>query len=547
MPLLTRLRQRLSEQDGFTMIVVLGVLMVISLLSVGAYAAVNSDQRTSGYNNDQKEAYAAAEAGLDWYLAQLRTDSNYWTRCTSVPNISGNPAPVSDPYWGTGADPRAGKWRSIPGSKGQYVVELLPAPAASFTPPSSAPTACSTADPSGTMIDKRTGTMTIRVDGKAGTVKRSIVATLRRKGFLDYLYLSEFETTAPLLYTTAADQTRAAAGCAKPYASRSAADKGWCTTIQFAPQDSVAGPFHSADSICVKNSPTFGRVDSNNKPLGDALELEPTTAAPAVRDCGSASPKWNGTLVTTADPISLPPDNSALAANVTPNYMFQGKTWIQLNSDGTMLVTNKTMGFWKKSMSQPTNGVIYVDNASCGTNYDVNNPYGDDEGCGDAYVWGTYTQNLTIGAAKDVVVADDLLKSSTNDVLMGLIANGFVRVYHKVATCGGSETTPNWNPTSPNPPEPGYNQNIEIDAAILALNNSFLVDQWACGNQLGTLTVKGAIAQNYRGPVGTSGATGYIKNYQYDDRFRFRAPPRFLDPTKAGWNVIRQVEQSPGL
>jgi type II secretory pathway pseudopilin PulG len=546
MPLLTRLRHRLSDKDGFTMIVVLGVLMVISLVSVGAYAAVNSDQRTAGYNNDQKEAYAAAEAGLDWYLSQLRTDSNYWTRCTSVPNISGQPAPVSNPYWGPPqTDPRT-SWRKIdPNSKGQYIVELLPAPAASFTPPSSAPSTCSTSDPSGTMIDKRSGTMTIRADGRAGNVKRSIVATLRRKGFLDYLYLSTFETEAPLLYSGTAAQTSAAANCMKPYVARAS----WCATIQFAPKDSVAGPFHTADSICVKSSPSFGRVDSNNKPLGDALEIEQASSAPAVRDCGSASPKWNGTLVTTADPVNLPPDNGALAANVTPNYMFQGKTWITFKADDTMDVINTAKGWaTPHNMPQPPNGVIYVDNASCGTNYDVDNPYGDDAGCGDAYVNGVYKESITVGAAKDVIVTDDL--TTPDDDLMGLIANGFVRVYHKTTgSCGSGEVAPNW---TTNPPEPGYNYDIKIQAAILALTNSFVVDNWACGSPLGKLTVIGAIAQNFRGPVGTSNgsgtvATGYTKDYQYDDRFRFRAPPRFLDPTKAGWNVIRQVEQSPGL
>ena len=43
---------------------------------------------------------------------------------------------------------------------------------------------------------------------------------------------------------------------------------------------------------------------------------------------------------------------------------------------------------------------------------------------------------------------------------------------------------------------------IEIDAAILALDHSFIVDNWDCG-LLGALTVKGAIAQKFRGPVGT--------------------------------------------
>jgi hypothetical protein len=91
-------------------------------------------------------------------------------------------------------------------------------------------------------------------------------------------------------------------------------------------------------------------------------------------------------------------------------------------------------------------------------------------------------------------------------------------------------------------------RNIEIDAAILTLQHSFIVDNYNCGAPLGTLTVKGAIAQRFRGPVGTGGsaiATGYQKNYVYDDRFKFINPPYFLTPLQAAWEVIRYTEQIP--
>ena len=74
-----------------------------------------------------------------------------------------------------------------------------------------------------------------------------------------------------------------------------------------------------------------------------------------------------------------------------------------------------------------------------------------------------------------------------------------------------------------------------------------MVDNYQCGSPLGTLTVTGAIAQKFRGPVGTfSGASrnsGYAKNYWYDDRLRYRSPPYFLDPVTAAWRVVRNNEQ----
>jgi hypothetical protein len=86
---------------------------------------------------------------------------------------------------------------------------------------------------------------------------------------------------------------------------------------------------------------------------------------------------------------------------------------------------------------------------------------------------------------------------------------------------------------------------VRIDAAILSLQHSFTVDNHDCGAKLGNLTVNGAIAQKYRGPVGTTGGTGFIKDYNYDDRLRYRSPPYFLEPIAASWHVVRSNEQVP--
>jgi hypothetical protein len=85
-------------------------------------------------------------------------------------------------------------------------------------------------------------------------------------------------------------------------------------------------------------------------------------------------------------------------------------------------------------------------------------------------------------------------------------------------------------------------KNPVIDAAILSTNHSWIVDNYKCGNLLGTLTVWGSIAQFWRGPVGTSGGTGYVKNYNYDDRLANQQPPSFLAPTNAtSWKVSRET------
>jgi hypothetical protein len=126
--------------------------------------------------------------------------------------------------------------------------------------------------------------------------------------------------------------------------------------------------------------------------------------------------------------------------------------------------------------------------------------------------------------------------------VLGLIANNFVRVAHRVTRT--DPTNPSSCTTENSAQHPAVGD-LEIDAAILSLNHSFIVDNYACGASLGTLTVFGAIAQRFRGPVGTSAGTGYIKDYNYDDRLKYRSPPYFLEPVSAAWHVVRVNEQAP--
>ena len=59
-----RIRARLSDESGFTLVVVMGVLLVATLFSVAAIAASDRDTPLSRRDVDRKQAYAAAEAGV---------------------------------------------------------------------------------------------------------------------------------------------------------------------------------------------------------------------------------------------------------------------------------------------------------------------------------------------------------------------------------------------------------------------------------------------------------------------------------------------------
>ena len=569
---LSHLVRRLRREDGFTMVNVLVVMTAVMGISVGAFAATGSDLRVGIFDRSSKQAYAAAEAGVADYLSKVNGDNAYWRQCANRPGV---PTYISQRWNGAGPDPRG--WRSVPNSNAEYTIELLPANDAPLCDPNNA---------NATMLDGRTGAFQIRVTGRvresgATKGKRSIIATFKRTSFLEFLYFTDYETSDPIVkdiqtygkltrpkagYTP--DRTApslpewAATNCNAYYrdgrndrrwyvgdADGTANDgtiywptssgspwKSWsgsCGQIQFGDSDKVDGPLHTNDELYVCGTPEFGRAGRN-----DRIEI---TSSNAFRKCNSnAAPVVRGDLQTRASKLDPPPDNGALKNEVLPSYLFTGRTDIVLQPD-QILVNNVPMPY-------PANGVIFVESGQCGQDYRPLTPYSVPSGCGDAYVSGEYNKDLTIAARKDIVITGDITRQNTNpkpDVTLGLIANGFVRVKHDLAS--GPELGVSY-PGSSSPScvnAATQDRDRTIDAAILALQHSFIVDHYYCGGSLGTLTVFGVIAQKFRGPVGTSGGNGYIKNYQYDDRLSLRQPPHFLDPVRSAWRLRRQTEQTP--
>jgi hypothetical protein len=239
--------------------------------------------------------------------------------------------------------------------------------------------------------------------------------------------------------------------------------------------------------------------------------------------------------------VKLPPSNAALKTEALPAYRFLGRTTIVLNG-ASMTVTGKRENgttLTNQTMAVPRDGLIYVSNdAGCPEpGYDPLNPYPATQPCGNVWLSGSYSRSLTIASENDVVFNGNVTRSG--DVLLGVIPDDWARVHHPTTGCTASGGGTN---------AAGTMQDVTIQAAILTVKHSFTVDSFWCGASLGTLTVDGAIGQKHRGPVGTSGGgnyTGYTKNYTYDDRLRYRSPPKFLDPVQSAWRLKSQVEQVP--
>lgn len=569
-PLLTRLSRRLRQEGGFTMVTVMGAMMAIMGMSAVALATASGDLEGASYDRESKQAYSAAEAGIADYLYHLNQDNSFWAKCDNVPA----PTAVSGRWNGNGPDIR--KWRALSGANADYAVELLPANGNAQCNPNSA---------SNTVIDSATGSFRIRSTGRVPTstgsyAKRSIITTFKRRGFLDFLYFTDLETsdpawyeldsrgrqtaveTAPNTYSAPDLVTWASDKCAEywrdgrgneTYYDKDADggsdgrifwfDDAWrplstdCTQIQFAPGDKINGPLHTNDELLVCGSPTFGRTSQD--------KVEVSAQPPGWRGSGGCSnnnPNFNGTFTPDAPILAMPPSNTQLKKIALSNYTFTGTTTITL-SGKSMLVTNTSMGLSNASMALPSNGVVYVQNGTCGEGYRPLDPYNAPQGCGDVYLEGTYSDDLTIAAEKDIIITGDIKRLA--DMTLGLIANNFVRVYKPASNLDATGNQVTCTNAS------GVLQNVQIDAAILALQHSFTVDNYFCGAPLGDLTINGVIAQKFRGPVGRGGGNGivngYTKDYNYDDRLSLRQPPHFLDPVQSAWRIQRQTEQTPPL
>lgn len=530
-----RLR-RVADERGFTMVSVTLSMMVLGLFAVASWAAANQDIPLVRKDADRKRAYEAAEAGIQWYTSVLQRDSNSWAACATNGlqgvNMKGSRAswrPV-DPNDPTG--PR-------------FAIELVPQPNQT----------CNKADPGPPMLGS-SGQLTVRATGWANGKQRQIVARFRHKGFLDFMYFTQWETLPPdagAKYNQTADWIRQ--NCDMKRASRAAA----CTDIQFAADDAVNGPLHTEDdSLLVCDSPTFGRAGKN-----DAIEVARGTQATWTTPANGCSnnPDKQGVLSAPAGSLTPPADNRALknVATITAT----GNTCVRFANGNVYVRPNQTN--WGTGFAIPcnqgteqqyplgANTVIYVDHSGqCPISYDWQQHYDSGKQCGNVAVSGTYTGNVTIGAANDIIVNGDL-KASNDDLslMMGLIASHYVRVYHPITNDVATKRRDGTYDRDCDNQLSSASSVHRIDAAILSTSGSFIVDNWDCGAKTGNLTVNGAIAQYWRGPVGTGGnsssGTGYIKNYTYNDRLRYSQPPNFLDPVGSSWKLLRTSEQSPVL
>lgn len=547
-------RYRSTDDEGVALIAVLGVMFVVTALLLTMLLVALRDATPAREDQDSQAAIAAAQAGVDDYLARLQANGNYATMSTDPTNPAMTPAGRQVPGTLTGATYR-------------YQVVT-------------------------TSLNSGNGSAVLKVTGTVNGTSRTFTTTFSPRGFLDFIYLTDKEDLAPLYSGTKESDCGM-----RWWEGRNAKS---CTEIGFADKDVIAGPMHTNDTMLLNGK---GVTFDGKATTAAMYKGAPCSQKECYRNSGNWPSSWgyDSTTFGKSKPVydnivGIPSANTELKnkakdSNLNGCY-FTGATHIAF-SNTTMKVyspntTSNTCGFLAsnraslQTINVPDGNVIYIDQAtgtitngqlnsaqlsqvtgdanssyprsktvttSCGKNCTTTSTVTERTGAlspdygaatGSAYVQGVVDGKITVAAAQDVIVTGNLtLKDdpttnvASNDII-GLVPNSSVWVYHPV-----------WSDDEKDVRTGTALRVNRIDAAILTVKTSFIVQNYDKGSSQGTLTVVGAISQNYRGTVGTgSGTTGYLKDYQYDNRFATGAisPPFFLAPTSGSWSASRIAE-----
>jgi hypothetical protein len=556
---------------------VIGVTLVALIAAVAVVAASGDSHQTAASANRQ-QAYEAALAGIHEYAFHLHENQEYWAECMNLATkeaAEGTPIALNE--MGSTLNRRP-----VPGAGGSsYALELIPATGHTSCDPTTFETAAAS------MLETKgtaRGTFRVRSTGYYGSSEVKVMATFKPKSFLEYVYFTQLETSDPVTYGYPELIAAANRQCSKTiaenrYATQLKNASGeslnregktttrssnyvYCDTISFVGGDNIKGPMHTNDAFVICQTPTLGRNSQDPVEVGYPTSpgwFSTSSISTSGSNCNGSDSNFKGSFEWASPPLIPPATNAKLESVAQPEFHYTGEVTICLEGSTMKVGPGRTCSGSLYSGALPANGIIYDSNApGCTGEYTPTNVSYESttaSPCGNLNIEGSYSKPLTIAAANDVVITNNLLKGN-EEAMLGLVANNFIRVYHPVELVHPKQCTPEYDRWGRKIGESctedlGITEckgnlssaisNLKIEAALLAINHSFIVDNYKCGAQLGTLNVKGAIAQKYRGAVGTTNNSGYIKNYEYDDKFRTNEPPEFTAPEKTAWVLGREL------
>ncbi len=575
------MRRPAGDDEGIALITVMGAMAVLTSFALGALAFALQTGPVSRKAQDSVTALAAAQAGIDDYISRLNVNPTYYS-------VNATGVDTTNPAFSGGSP--------VPGSAAaSFRYRLLTTPSDTarngfIRLQSSGSSRGVTKTLTGKLAQKgflnyiyytdvealdpifwRTDQVGATVNGSGGYSSGSPAQT--------HVYYAAQAKVAEIC-TNHYYQGRSAptytGSSTAPYvdynqstgtsvnATAGATVRFSCSEIQFTGGDTIQGPLHSNDALQVNGAANF--TDRQTE----------TSWADTATPAPTAAKRWWGTATTLAGyppvyalPLSMPATNTQLIgyASTSEGCAYKGETKItfagtsmKVLSPQTTSAPSRCLDTANRNLEQTVDipSVVYVDDStsscsSTGVGYpvageDATSPTiaGRDRkttsyNCqyGNAFVSGTLNDQVTVATKRDIVVVGDIRyqNGTLGSDVLGLIPNGSVWVYNPV------------NSSNVNLLSAGSSVH-RIDAAILSVQHSFLVQNWNLGTPRSPssatgdkLTVNGAIAQRARGPVGTGSATavstGYLKNYVYDARLRYLPPPYFLAPESSPYSVVQ--------
>ena len=241
------------------------------------------------------------------------------------------------------------------------------------------------------------------------------------------------------------------------------------------------------------NLSTKGQVHFYDKVWTGASTIE--KASSSVNPIFDKGIAYNATVETMASVLF----SDLLASAGSGGLVLEGATTISV-SGSTMTITNSRKGWTNKAVTIPANGMVYVKTSTSGTtstrpaDLTFSAPNG-------------VNGRMTVVAERDIKIVNHVRYKNNPQTVpastdaLGLIAKRSVVV----------------QTSAPN--------NLDIYAHIICTTGGFGVADWDEGSARGTLTVYGGLVNLIRNAVGTTGGTGYLKNYIFDKRFTKNPPP----------------------
>jgi hypothetical protein len=334
-----------ASESGIAMILAVAWGLIFLMLAIGVVSAVSQLTRSSGSTDNYYSAYAAAQAGIDDYIARLNLNSVYWM--TNDPTNKGLTTYVPVPGGTTDETYTYSVDTSTTASSGNVIITSI---------------------------------------GKSGNSTRRLRAILRRQATIDYVFFSDYQTQDPYMPGAYGDLTTAQTLCENRYwwtpgpvgprttsANGTTRNNNYCEWAEILNTEKIAGDSHTNDVWF------FGGNLPSSVSTGTMSSSCPPTVCPTAHnwiDGSSMSgpsfgqtyslsagnvPSTSGGISSTATtpsgylnpvytvPLPLPTQNLPLKQDaLNGGCLFTGPTRILLLNNGTMQVTSPDT----KSLSQ---------------------------------------------------------------------------------------------------------------------------------------------------------------------------------------------------